>query len=159
MTGGWELAYDYLMHVTGIREKFSGVAMHVGHYRDAMNHKIQSANPGVAGFFSPRKWRIFLHTALALRMASLPASTREPCCDLSVIGGDGTGIGVPLKNVLHIQPAWAPPEICTQTNRDSTMNRCAIGPTDTTGSASDFKNTSEAAHKHKNIGCRERKFT
>ena len=141
LLGGWELAYDYFMHVTGKQEKFSGVQMHVGHYRDAMDERIQACNPGVAGFFSPRKWRIFLHSSLALRMASLPATTREPCCDLSVIGGDGTGIGVPLKNALHVQPAWAPPEEGFQcSDRDSTMNRCAIGPTDMTGTASEIAN-------------------
>jgi hypothetical protein len=137
--GGWELAYDFFSHITGQKGKFSGVPMHVGHYRDAMEVRIQACNPGVAGFFSPRKWRIFIHSALALRMATLPQKTREPCCELHVIGGDGTGIGVPLRNV-DIEPAWAPPvPHLSRQPRDSTINRCGIGPTDTEGTASDFE--------------------
>lgn len=138
LTGGWELVYDYFTHITGEKGKFSGVPMHVGHYRDAMEARIQANNPGAAGFFSARKWRTFIHSALALRMASLPATTREPCCDLRVIGGDGTGIGIPLKNAA-INPAWAPPQPSTSAlPRGSTIDRCGIGPTDLEGTASDF---------------------
>jgi hypothetical protein len=117
--------------------------MHVGHYRDAMEARIQANNPGAAGFFSARKWRIFIHSALALRMASLPATTREPCCDLRVIGGDGTGIGIPLKNAA-INPAWAPPQPSAESNLiGSTINRCGVGPTDLESTASDFKKARE----------------
>lgn len=137
-SGGWELAYDYFTHITGEKGKFSGVPMHVGHYRDSMESRIQMNNPGVAGFFSARKWRIFIHSALALRMASLSPRTREPCCDLRVVGGDGTGIGIPLKNV-RITPAWVPPEPALSSEpRGSIVERCAIGPTDTKGDASDI---------------------
>ncbi len=136
--GGWELAYDYFTHITGEKGKFSGVPMHVGHYRDSMESRIRINNPGVAGFFSARKWRIFIHSALALRMASLSPTTREPCCDLRVIGGDGTGIGIPLKNVA-LTPAWVPPEPAISSEpRGSIIERCGIGPTDTKGTASDM---------------------
>jgi hypothetical protein len=147
--GGWELAYDYFTHITGEKGKFSGVPMHVGHYRDAMDTRIQATNPGVAGFFSARKWRTFIHSALALRMASLRAATREPCCDLRVIGGDGTGIGIPLKNV-DIDPVWAPLEPKPRSSsslRGSTINRCGIGPVDLEGTASDFEKARQFLHE------------
>jgi hypothetical protein len=121
--------------------------MHVGHYRDAMDARIQMNNPGVAGFFSPRKWRIFVHSALALRMASLPPRTREPCCDLHVIGGDGTGIGIPLRNI-DIEPVWAPPDGgSAHQPRDSTINRCAIGPTDSEGTPTEFEKARLFVHQ------------
>lgn len=149
-TGGWELAYDYFTHITGEKGKFSGVPMHVGHYRDAMDARIQVSNPGVAGFFSARKWRVFIHSALALRMASLPPTTREPCCDLRVIGGDGTGIGIPLKNVA-IDPVWAPlqpmPRGSSALPRGSTISRCGIGPTDLEGTAADFDKARKYVHQ------------
>jgi len=149
LIGGWELAYDYFTHITGEKGKFSGVPMHVGHYRDAMDARIQVTNPGVAGFFSARKWRTFIHSALALRMASLSPTTREPCCDLRVIGGDGTGIGIPLKNVA-IDPVWSPLESIPRSSapvRGSTINRCGIGPTDLQGTASDFDKARKYLHQ------------
>jgi hypothetical protein len=148
-TGGWELAYDYFTHITGEKGKFSGVPMHVGHFRDAMDARIQASNPGVAGFFSARKWRIFIHSALALRMSSLPTTTREPCCDLRVIGGDGTGIGIPLKNV-DIDPVWAPPHPSPPVStiqKGSTIDRCGIGPSDLEGTPADFDKARKYVHK------------
>ena len=152
-SGGWELVYDYLTHITGEKGDFSGVPMHVGHYRDAMEARIQRTNPGAGKFFSARKWRVFLHSALALRMASMSPATRGPCCDLRIIGGDGTGIGIPLKN-FEIVPAWAPLQLASSSSRQSrgsTMNRCAISPTDLRSSPSDLQKAREYLKK---ITCR-----
>ncbi len=139
--GGWELAYEYLMHITGEKDAFSGVGMFVGHYRSSMDAKIQARNPGVAGFFSENNWRLFIHSALSLRMASLPERTRGPCCDMKLLGGDGTGIGVPLASAQHITPAWAPP-VNDQAQRQSrlkSLDRCAIGyNNNSTSSASEI---------------------
>lgn len=140
ISGGWELAYDYLMHITGEKEAFSGVGMFVGHYRSAMEAKIQSRNPGVAGFFSENNWRVFIHSALALRMASLPERTRGPCCDMELLGGDGTGIGVPLASAQHITPAWAPlADDQSQTQSPlKCLDRCAIGYNNSSSTASEI---------------------
>ena len=123
----------------GVQGEFSGVPMHVGHYCKAMDKHIHSVNPGAAGFFSPLKWRIFVQTSLALRMASLPASTREPCCSLKHIGGDGTGIGIPHVNLNSLSPAWVPPHGTREAVFDwGRMDRCAIGRVDTCGCTSEI---------------------
>jgi hypothetical protein len=32
-----------------------------------------------------------------------------PCCKLSMVGGDGTGIGIPTHTFMDIEPVWIPP--------------------------------------------------
>lgn len=114
--------------------------MFVGHYQSAMEARIQSKNPGVAGFFSASNWRLFIHSALALRMASLPERTRGPCCNMELIGCDGTGIGVPLGSAQHIKPAWAPlvDDGSQKQSPLKSLDRCAIGYVNCSSTASEI---------------------
>jgi hypothetical protein len=83
--------------------------MHLGHFRSHVQSRIQHCNPGAAGFFSSKSWREFIQSGAAARLLALPTSVREPCCDLKLIGGDGTCIGVPIANASTVQPVWSPP--------------------------------------------------
>ncbi len=126
--GGWELIYNFVHHILGEATKYSGVPMHIGHYRSHIESQIQQANPGAAGFFAPEAWREFIQSGVAAKLLGMPRSVREPCCELRYIGGDGTGIGIPVASVHHIPPVWMPPEGVRQPSVDwGRLDRCAIG--------------------------------
>jgi hypothetical protein len=87
-----------------------------------MNSKL------VRGFFQPKKWMMFIQSAMAARLMGLPSFVREPCCDLKVIGGDGTAIGVTLGSMDDVKPVWEPPGGLRHRLKDwGCMDRCAIG--------------------------------
>ena len=94
----------------GEQGKYSGVPMHIGHYRTHIDERVQRTQPNTHGFFSQKNWRIFFQSGVAIRLASLPSSIREPCCSLRYIGGDGTGIGLPINAIHHLDPVWKPPD-------------------------------------------------
>ena len=122
----------------GVQGEFSGVPMHVGHYCNAMNQQINACNPGAAPFFHASHWRVFIQSALALRMSGLPPETRGPCCSLNHVGGDGTGIGIPLANLGNMIPVWVPPDgTRNPLLKWGRMDRCAVGSVDTEGSSSE----------------------
>ena len=33
-----------------------------------------------------------------------------PCCELDIVGGDGTAIGIPISNLKGMTPVWQPAE-------------------------------------------------
>jgi hypothetical protein len=74
-----------------------------------MDASIKVANPNVKGFFDQKRWRKFIQGSVARWMMSFPKESNGPCCSLDVLGGDGTGIGITVKNVSHVQPVWNPP--------------------------------------------------
>jgi hypothetical protein len=101
--------------------------MHLGHFRSHVETRIQQCNPGAAGFFNARSWREFIQSGAAARLLALPSSVREPCCDLKLIGGDGTCIGVPIANASNVQPVWKPPAGTRDPRVDwGRLERCVI---------------------------------
>lgn len=85
-------------------------------------------NPLVRCFFQPKKWMMFIQSAMAARLMGLPSFVREPCCELKVIGGDGTAIGVALGSMEDVKPVWEPPGGVRPRLKDwGCMDRCAIG--------------------------------
>ncbi len=133
---GWEVIYDFYNHLVGKSGEFSGVGMHIGHFRAHVNQKIQACNPGVQGFFSARKWRVFIQSGVAARLIGSPSISREPCCSLKNIGGDGTPIGIPITNLNSVPPVWKP---CCEEKESvkkwGRLDRCAIGNIDCKGDA------------------------
>ncbi len=86
--------------------------MHLGHYPrhvDFMTSFGQSSE--VQGFFNAAYWIRFITVGAALWLQSLPAETHSPCCDLSHIGGDGTGIGISTSEVFDLKPIWQPDDL------------------------------------------------
>jgi hypothetical protein len=126
--GGWEIIYDLLNHLLGEANKFAGVEMHLGHFRSHVETRIQQSNPGAAGFFCSRSWREFIQSGTAATLTAFPNTVRQPCCDLKVIGGDGTCIGVPIANASSVQPVWRPPLQSTEQHiKWGRLDRCAVG--------------------------------
>lgn len=141
VSGGWEIIYNFVHHIMGEATKYSGVPMHIGHYCSHVNTQIQQSNPGAAGFFSPESWRMFIQSGVSARMLGMPRSVREPCCELRYIGGDGTGIGIPIASVHHIPPVWVPPAGTRESSVDwGRLDRCAIGNKEV-GTAEEKKQT------------------
>ncbi len=69
-----------------------------------------------------------MQSGIAARQASFPAAVREPCCNLRYIGGDGTGIGVQIKNLDSVQPVWKPPvSMYARPKNWGALDRCVIG--------------------------------
>jgi hypothetical protein len=113
--------------------------MHLGHFRGHVESRIAQSNPGASGFFNPKSWREFMHSAVAARLMAMPPSVREPCCDLRMIGGDGTSIGVPVANVDTVEPVWKPPcGIRLPVHSWGRLDRCVIQEQET-NTASDAK--------------------
>ena len=83
---------------------FSGVSMHMGHFNAHMGHF--SYSDSVFASFAPDNWRAFLQSGVALWMSSI--ERLMPCCDLKVVGGDGTSVGIPIGNVAGLKPVWQP---------------------------------------------------
>ena len=110
--GGWELIFDMMDHLFGVKGGHSGVAMHLGHYVGNAESEIERlrGKSVTKGFFSNENFRAFIQSGVALWSQSLPAGARVRCCDLSVIGSDGTPIGIPLQQVLSVPPVWKPPD-------------------------------------------------
>ena len=102
--GGYELIYRFLGHVSGKEGLFSGVSMHMGHFNTHMGHF--SYSDSVFASFAPDNWRAFLQSGVALWMSSI--ERLMPCCDLKVVGGDGTSVGIPIGNVAGLKPVWQP---------------------------------------------------
>ena len=101
--------YEYVHHILGRDGHFSGVPMHMGHFHGHMNRKIAALYPQATharGFFYNAQCREFLTTGVCLWLQSMPSELSRPCCDHDVIGGDGTHIGIPVANALHLQDIW-----------------------------------------------------
>jgi hypothetical protein len=133
VTAGWEHIYDYLGHVLGSSGVYTGIAMHLGHYPrhiDFMTSFGQKSQ--VEGFFNPAYWIRFITAGTALWLQSLPQETHSPCCDLSHLGGDGTGIGVCTTEVFNLKPIWQPDDFVTaQPISWGRLDRCVV-PSPTT---------------------------
>jgi len=120
--------YDVVHHLLGKPGVFSGVPMHLGHFRSHVNERIKYTNPNAQPFFSEHRWIAFIQSGLAARLAGFPSSTREPCCSLRYIGGDGTPIGIPINNLRSVDPVW---KSCSDEKNPvkkwGRLDRCAIG--------------------------------
>lgn len=117
-----------LNHIVGRAGEFSGIPLHLGHFRSHVDERIRMNSKLVRGFFQPKKWMMFIQSAMAARLMGLPSFVREPCCDLKVIGGDGTAIGVALGSMDDVKPVWEPPGGLRARLKDwGCMDRCAIG--------------------------------
>lgn len=84
--------------------------MHQGHFRNHISETYRVHGPAHAKpFFSSNACcSVYLKIGVALWLKSIRPSVSEPCCPLDIIGGDGTGIGIPVKNALHIDDVWRP---------------------------------------------------
>jgi hypothetical protein len=81
--------------------------MHMGHFNDHMRHF--SYSDSFYASFAPDNWRTFLQSGVALWMSSI--ARLMPCCDLKVVGGDGTSVGIPIGNVAGLKPVWQPAKL------------------------------------------------
>ena len=110
--GGYELIYSYLNHILGVAGAFSGVQMHMGH---AFGH-LHSVSAHFPSTVSRQNQQRFLQSGTAMWMAN---QKREvPCCDLKWIGGDGTGIGIPLSKLTNMIPVWEPGQLAQHAESD-----------------------------------------
>ena len=78
--------------------------MHMGHFNDHM--RFFSYSDSFHASFAPDNWRTFLQSGVALWMSSITGLM--PCCDIKVVGGDGTSVGIPIGNVSGLRPVWQP---------------------------------------------------
>jgi hypothetical protein len=118
-TVGYEFIYDFIHHVLGEPQKFSGIAIHLGHY---IAHFCS-----VSGCRATQStFRKLLQTGVCLWMQSSTQSMKR-CCDLKFIGGDGTLIGIPIKNVPSgLKPVWQPKTLLPNSNLHSRPTREAL---------------------------------
>jgi hypothetical protein len=127
-SAGWEHIYDFLDHFLGSSGKYGGVGMHLGHYKRHTDFMISLQQvQSTKGFFNSKYWVRFITAGVALWMQSLDPGTHSPCCDLEHIGGDGTGIGISMNEVLSLEPIWQPRNLLsTQPISWGRLDRCVI---------------------------------
>jgi hypothetical protein len=115
-------------HILGSAGLYSGIGMHLGHYKAHMDFMISmGSSRSVQGFFNKDYWIEFITVGVALWSRSLPKQSHAPCCDLDHIGGDGTGIGISLYNVMHLSPIWHPEELKPSPDVEwGRLDRCCI---------------------------------
>ena len=123
---GYEVAFAFWNHLWGRNQEFSGIPIHMGHFRGLWNQSIKDIYPNADGFFKPKKWKEFITSATACRIMSTEKKYQAPCCSCDHLGGDGTAIGIPRKNVGHIRPAWKPEVESEQNYRGGRLARCGI---------------------------------
>lgn len=85
--------------------------MHMGHFWGHLNNSIaRSFRPRkmMPLFKSNQRFRQFIETGIACWILSFPQESFDPCCDLSVLGCDGTHIGVPVKKAGALREVWKP---------------------------------------------------
>jgi hypothetical protein len=125
---GWEHVYDFLDHIFGCPGKYGGIGMHLGHYKthaDFMTSMTQT--DATKGFFNAKYWVRFITAGVALWLQSLEPATHSPCCELNHIGGDGTGIGISMNEVLTLPPIWQPTNMLSnQPIPWGRLDRCSI---------------------------------
>lgn len=111
VAGGWEFIYDYVSHLVGEPGSHSGVQMHIGHFGAHVDKYIRrTSGENVKGFFSGRSLRTFIQSGTAMWMMTLSTEASQPCCDVPVIGCDGTPIGIPGDKAHWMEPVWVPSE-------------------------------------------------
>ena len=89
--------------------------------------RMGGGSSSVQGFFNKDYWIEYITKGVALWSRSLPKESHSPCCELDHIGGDGTGIGISLSNVMHLQPIWFPDEMKTNPDVEwGRLDRCCI---------------------------------
>ena len=125
---GFEHVHEFHLMIMGRQKEFRGVPSFTGHYHGLMCSRIRQGDIRKAGFFNVKNCRYFLQTGLACRAKSYPDDVLKACCKLRQLTGDGTGIGVPVKNVLHCPPVWHPRVAVKQPKAWSRMDRCVLRP-------------------------------
>ena len=107
---GIEDLYSFIDHLFGIPGKTSGISMNINHFGTTINEQIKCRYPGVVGWFTNNHNRVFIQSGVACWAMSFAKDSQKPCCDHKIIGGDGTTIGIPKKNLSQTIPVWVPPE-------------------------------------------------
>lgn len=117
--------------------------MHMGHYISHVTEMIQLGDRSLQGFFSKKNGRVFLQTGVALWLESIPMHIRGPCCAHDFIGGDGTAIGIPVKQTESLSQVWEPPLRSREPVVDwGRHDRCPIRSS--SKAKKDVKNTADA---------------
>ena len=127
------MIYDFLLHILGVPGKHSGVGMHIGHY--ASHYRLTTGCT-----ITNHQMRRLLHTGIAMWLKGVSPKALRPCCDVQLVGGDGTFIGLPTQNIpKSVHPVWRPRFLRTATtdwNRRSrqplaqAFTNCKVEPKD-----------------------------
>jgi hypothetical protein len=56
--------------------------------------------------------RRLLHTGITMWLRGFSSQVMRPCCEVGLVGGDGTFIGIPTQNIPRAaQPVWQPQQL------------------------------------------------
>ena len=101
--------------------------MYMGHFMDQITAQVQAVGgPTRKGFMREALGRKWIQSGVTNWTKTLH-KRKNPCCSLDMIGGDGTGIGIPLHNVKRHQPVWRPRTfMTTPLFMGGRMGRCAM---------------------------------
>lgn len=109
LAAGYEHVFEFANWIFGHGTGHSGVRMNILHWQENITARYQDEHSTRAPFFrSPQKCRDFIQSGVACWTCSIPAEATNACCDLDVVGGDGTHIGVSSKQVMRMSSIWMP---------------------------------------------------
>ncbi len=111
--------HEFCSHILGRTGEFSGVAMHMGNFIGTFK--------GLSGCIaSDALFRKLLQSGCCARLRSYDY-VLGPCCNLELIGGDGTAIGIPIPNIPKTaKPVWQPTVVEEAQNVWRRNNRSGI---------------------------------
>lgn len=108
-SAGYEHLFDFMHWIFGSSTGHSGIRMNIKHWQDNMTSNYQDVSKSRMPFFeSASKGRAFVQTGVSSWSCSIPREASSPCCNLAVVGGDGTHIGVSAKQVMKMSSIWEP---------------------------------------------------
>lgn len=108
IAAGYEFIYQFTNLLIGDLDGKGGIPINISSFGQLLHSSIQSGDFTRKGWMNECNNRIFFTTGVCCWIQSMPTIMRNPCCSLSFLGGDGTDLGVPLKEAVHMPSVWQP---------------------------------------------------
>jgi hypothetical protein len=106
---GYEHIYEFVDWIFAEGTGYSGTRLNIRRWQDNTSNRYQLGDRSRKPFFSsPAKCRMYIVTGVARWTLAIPGNASRSCCNMDILGGDGTHIGVSSRQGLHLTSIWEP---------------------------------------------------